>query len=426
VTSERILVVDDEPSVVKSCVKILELDGFAAQGVTGGAEAVERFEHEAFDLALVDLKMPEVDGLEVLKSIKASDSAAPVVIFTAYGTKENVVEALRLGASEFLEKPVEADVLVDTVRRLLAREDGGKAVHGSLSSLSLPSIIQINCEERNEARLRLRRRGQEGLLFFAQGQVVHAELGSQVGEEAVYELLRWEDGTFELEMGVSAPERTIEVGWSGLLLEGMRRIDESSAADRPHCPECGAFVDKQGRCHNPSCSRFSGDADWSPSESEFEDFVRDDDLSLDALQAVDEEDVTDVKAEYTEVDEMANLQDILKDLANDVPGFISADVVGMDGLSISGYSSNPDFDAEAASAQFALVMKLVSKTADQLGSGEVLDNLVTTEDAYVLTRFLGDGSYYLGVAVSKDMGSLGNVRLMTRNYADDIWDAIPR
>ncbi len=424
-TSERILVVDDEPNVVKSCVKMLEMDGFTAQGVTDGVEAIERFKQEAFDLALVDLKMPEVDGLEVLKAIKASDSAAPVVIFTAYGTKENVVEALRLGASEFLEKPVEADVLVDTVRRLLAQEDGGKAVHGSLSSLSLPSIIQINCEERNEARLRLRHQGQEGTLFFADGNVVHAELDSRTGEEAVYELLRWEDGTFELEMGVSAPERTIEVGWSGLLLEGMRRIDESSAADRPHCPACGAFVDKQGRCHNPGCSRFSGDADWSPPEPETA--VEEGELALDTLQAVeDEEDVTDIKAEYTEVDEMANLQDILKDLANDIPGFISADVVGMDGLSIAGYASSPDFDAEAASAQFALVMKLVSKTAEQLGSGEVQDNLVTTEDAYVLARFLGDGSYYLGVAVSKDMGSLGNVRLMTRNYADDIWDAIPR
>jgi predicted regulator of Ras-like GTPase activity (Roadblock/LC7/MglB family) len=123
---------------------------------------------------------------------------------------------------------------------------------------------------------------------------------------------------------------------------------------------------------------------------------------------------------------MANLNDILKDLADDVPGFISADVVGMDGLSIAGYASNPDFDSEAAAAQFALVMKLVQKTADQLGSGEVEDNLVTTNNAYILTRFLGDTSYYLSIAVDKSSGSLGNVRLMTRNYAGDLWDAIPK
>jgi predicted regulator of Ras-like GTPase activity (Roadblock/LC7/MglB family) len=310
-----------------------------------------------------------------------------------------------------------------TNRRFEAEAESKKTVYGRLSTMGLPSIVQVNCEERNEARLRLQHQGQEGTIFFADGRAVHAGLGSQVGEEAVYELLSWEDGTFELEMGVSPPERTIEVGWSSLLLEGMRRIDESTAADRSHCPECGAFVDKQGKCHNPNCSRFSGDAGWSPSA--LESLEGESELGLDDLQSV--EDVQDdVTEEYTEVDEMANLQDILKNLASDVPGFISTDVVGMDGLSIAGYASNPDFDAEAASAQFALVMKLVSKTADQLGSGEVEDNLVTTDDAYVLTRFLGDGSYYLGIAVSKDMGSLGNVRLMSRNYADDIWDAIPK
>jgi DNA-binding response OmpR family regulator/predicted regulator of Ras-like GTPase activity (Roadblock/LC7/MglB family) len=422
VTAKRILVVDDEPNVVKSCARMLELEGFEPRGATSGAEAIELYEQGDFDLALVDLKMPDVDGLEVLSTIKGYDPAANVVIFTAYGTKENIVEALRMGASEFLEKPLEADRLVSTVRHLLEQRSGSKTVRGHLSTLSLPSIVQINCEERNEAKMRLRRHGQEATIFFADGNVTHAEVGSRVGEEAVYELLTWDEGSFDLEMGVAAPERTIHVGWSGLLLEGMRRIDERSAGtrpDRPHCPECGAYTDKQGRCHNPRCSQPSDDDTWSASAFEEDGF-----FETEEPQTLGQDDV--FTEHNTEVDEMANLQDILKDLADDVPGFISSDIVGMDGLSIAGLASNPDFDAEAASAQFALVMKLVSKTADQLGSGSVEDNLVTTDDAYILTRFLGDGSYYLGVAVSKDSGSLGNVRLMTRNYADKIWDAIPR
>ncbi len=402
-TNRRILVADDETNVVKSCVKMLELNGFETQGVTGGADAIDLYKEESFDLALVDLRMPEVGGLEVLTAIKEYDPDATVIIFTAYGTKENVVEAFRLGAAEFLEKPLETDALIATVQRLL-EQDGAKTVRGNLRTLSLPSIVQINCEERNEAHLRLKHRGQDGSMYFAQGSVMHAELGSHKGEEAVYELLSWEDGTFELEMGVSAPERTIEVGWSGLLLEGMRRVDERAAANRPHCPTCGSFLDSEGKCHNSNCADFCGsEVGWE---------------GLEELQ--------ELEIEQVEVDEMANLQDVLKDMADDVPGFISADVVGMDGLSIAGHATDPNFDAEAASAQFALVMKLVSKTAGQLGSGEVEDNLVTTDDAYILTRFVGDGSYYLGVAVSKDSGSLGNVRLVTRNYADDIWDAIPK
>jgi CheY-like chemotaxis protein/predicted regulator of Ras-like GTPase activity (Roadblock/LC7/MglB family) len=227
VVAKRILVVDDEPNVVKSCARILELEGFEVQTASGGIEALALYKSENFDLALVDLRMPDMSGLEVLAALKEYDPNATAAIFTAYGTKENAIEALRLGAREFLEKPLDAKVVVATVRQILERKEG-TAVRGNLHSLSLPNIIQINCTERNQARLRLWRRQREGHIFFAAGNVVHAVLGAQVGEEAVYELLAWEGGEFELEMDVPPPERTITANWSGLLLEGMRRIDEST------------------------------------------------------------------------------------------------------------------------------------------------------------------------------------------------------
>jgi len=228
VTAKRILVVDDEPNVVKSCARMLELEGFEVKGVTGGAEAIALFKREGFDLVLTDLKMPEVDGLEVLTAIMKHNPNAAVVIVTAYGTKENVVEALRLGAREFLEKPLDTRTLLATARRILEQGDS-TIVRGRLRSMSLPSIVQINCTERNQALLRIRDSGQEGTMYFAGGEVVHATLGSLVGEEAVYALLTWSDGKFELEMGSRAPRKSINTGWSGLLLEGMRRLDEEAA-----------------------------------------------------------------------------------------------------------------------------------------------------------------------------------------------------
>ncbi|RLC57337.1 MAG: hypothetical protein DRI80_15110, partial [Chloroflexota bacterium] len=87
---KRILIVDDEPNVVKSCARILELEGFEVRGVTGGAEAIDLYKGDHFDLVLVDLKMPDVDGLQVLAALYEYDADTAVVIFTAYGTKENV------------------------------------------------------------------------------------------------------------------------------------------------------------------------------------------------------------------------------------------------------------------------------------------------------------------------------------------------
>jgi DNA-binding response OmpR family regulator/predicted regulator of Ras-like GTPase activity (Roadblock/LC7/MglB family) len=225
---KRVLVVDDEPNVVKTCKRILELEGFAVEGATDGASAIKLYRSEDFDLVVTDLKMPGTDGLKLLAAIREHNPRASVAILTAYGTKENVVEALQLGACEFLEKPIDAKTLVAAVRRILDSK-GGAVVQGNLRSLGLPNIVQINCAERNEALLRIRQGGREGKVYFAEGDVVHAALGKKSGPEAVYEMLTWEEGEFELQMGATAPKRTIEGSWSGLLLEGARRMDEGSA-----------------------------------------------------------------------------------------------------------------------------------------------------------------------------------------------------
>lgn len=108
------------------------------------------------------------------------------------------------------------------------------------------------------------------------------------------------------------------------------------------------------------------------------------------------------------------------ELGND---FVSTDVVSMDGLSIAGGSVDPDFDATAASARFALVVKMGQKVAGKVGMGNMDDLLVTTDSVYIIVRFLGDGTYYWSLAVTRD-ATLGMVRLLMAENADQIWNAI--
>ena len=105
------------------------------------------------------------------------------------------------------------------------------AVRGELRDMDLSSIISINCNEMNQARLLIRHQGREASIFFQEGNIVHMSLGSQEGEEVIDELLRWEEGAFELEQGIPAPRRTVTTGWSELLLEGMQRLDEGAALE---------------------------------------------------------------------------------------------------------------------------------------------------------------------------------------------------
>ena len=116
------------------------------------------------------------------------------------------------------------------------------------------------------------------------------------------------------------------------------------------------------------------------------------------------------------------LQQVRTELGAD---FVSTDVVGVDGLSIAGGSAVADFDSTAASARFAMVMKLASNVSNKIGMGAVEDSLVTTDQAYIITRFLGDGSYFWGLAVTKD-ATLGMVRMLMNEYADQLWKAIPK
>jgi len=122
---------------------------------------------------------------------------------------------------------------------------------------------------------------------------------------------------------------------------------------------------------------------------------------------------------------MAKLDQLLQQVRTSLGAeFVSTDIIGMDGLSIAGGSVDPNFDATEASARFTMVMKLGAKVSNQLGLGTVDDNLVTTDRAYILSRFLGNGSYIWGLAVTRE-ATLGSVRLMMNEYVDQLWDAIP-
>ncbi len=104
---------------------------------------------------------------------------------------------------------------------------------GTLRDLSLPSLIQLQCGEQRPAEVRLLRRGREAILGFANGELVHARVGSRAGDEAIYELVGWEDAEFQVNYSTSPLEQNVMTPWTALLLEGMRRLDESRDQRNP-------------------------------------------------------------------------------------------------------------------------------------------------------------------------------------------------
>lgn len=101
------------------------------------------------------------------------------------------------------------------------------ALKGSLADLSIADLIQLHCQSGTRAMLTAQNDAEEVIVvYFDDGELVHAKLGATQGEEAIFALLTWETGTFEVEQGQAAPARTINAPWSALIMEGLRRLDE--------------------------------------------------------------------------------------------------------------------------------------------------------------------------------------------------------
>jgi DNA-binding NtrC family response regulator len=121
----RILVVDDERNIRKHLGMVLEAAGYQVDGAKDGEEALAKCKEQHYDIALVDLQMPKLGGLELLRYLHSLSTGTAVVILTAYGTVAGAVEAMKLGAIDFLEKPFDPRAICLLVEEILLRQRRG-------------------------------------------------------------------------------------------------------------------------------------------------------------------------------------------------------------------------------------------------------------------------------------------------------------
>ncbi|HVP39901.1 MAG TPA: sigma-54 dependent transcriptional regulator [Candidatus Saccharimonadales bacterium] len=115
----KILVVDDEQSMCQFLALMLRRDGYLVTPVTSGQEALDKLREEEFDVVITDIKMPEMDGLEVLSSVKKLDPGIPVIILTAFASQRSAIEAVNRGAFQYLEKNAKNDDIKMVVKSAL-------------------------------------------------------------------------------------------------------------------------------------------------------------------------------------------------------------------------------------------------------------------------------------------------------------------
>jgi DNA-binding NtrC family response regulator len=111
----KILVVDDDDSIRTRCVQLLQKKAYDVEGVNDGSQALFTMARERFSLVLADIRMPGINGIDLLQKIKETSPDTEVVMITGYGTVENAVEAMKLGAYDYVTKPFDMDRLLKVV-----------------------------------------------------------------------------------------------------------------------------------------------------------------------------------------------------------------------------------------------------------------------------------------------------------------------
>jgi len=119
---QNILIVDDEPLIRKFLVETLQRMGFAVQDVSDGAQALRKIKAETFDLILTDIKMPGLTGMELLRKVREESPESVVVMMTAYATVESAVEAMKMGAFDYIIKPFSPDQIEMVTRKAAERQ----------------------------------------------------------------------------------------------------------------------------------------------------------------------------------------------------------------------------------------------------------------------------------------------------------------
>ena len=237
---QQLLLVDADPRSVRVLEVSLRKSGFSVTTASDGVDAFSKIQFSTPDLILADTRLPRMDGFEFVKRLKENSelSGVPVVFLTSQRSIEDKIRGLELGVEDYLTKPIFVRELTARVNLLLARRTQERMatslpsgprtrLSGSLEDMGLVDLLQTFEVSRKSGIARVREpRGVEIVIYFRDGKVVDAELGRLRGEEAVYRALIWNVGTFAVQFQPVTNEDIIPTSTQGLLMEGMRRVDE--------------------------------------------------------------------------------------------------------------------------------------------------------------------------------------------------------
>ena len=235
-TDVRVLVVDDNALILDLLMKGLA-PHCETQAAADGADALLKIVDDPPDLILCDYRMPGLDGRQLYEKLRGRKQTK-LIPFIFLASRSDVEEKLRPiveGVEEFVVKPFFINDLVRRTKKVIDRLHLEKlqsravrpgVIQGRLEEMSILDLLQSLEMGQKSCRLTIRHQADTCELFFATGQCADGRLGPLEGEDAVFQVMRWPAGEFEIDFNSAPTRTTISRTTTGLLMEGLRLMDE--------------------------------------------------------------------------------------------------------------------------------------------------------------------------------------------------------
>ncbi|MBU0943258.1 MAG: response regulator [Proteobacteria bacterium] len=225
---KKVLIVDDDESFLLSLIdgfKAYE-DNFTISTANDGLEAVATLKKEKISLVLTDLKMPRMDGFELVAHLSSTYPEIPVIVMTAFGTPEMEDNLRDMGTFQYIEKPIDFDVLVEKIVKGLKGPS-----KGFITGVSLSSFLQLLELDKKTCTLNIQAGSKSGTIYFQSGNLVDAAYDKLRAKDAAFAIVGWKNVEIEIENACSVKESNIKESLGFILLEGSRLKDENDATE---------------------------------------------------------------------------------------------------------------------------------------------------------------------------------------------------
>jgi CheY-like chemotaxis protein len=234
-TNVKVLLVDDNPMVLGMLKQALTPLAEIAIA-NDGADALLKAVDDPPDLLISDFRMPGMDGRQLLEKLKNRPATAGVAVILMASKVDVSDRLLQDVVEDYIEKPFFLRDAVQKIKRVVDRialeklaksasSDG--VLRGSLSQMNVIDLVQSLEMGRKSCQLSMTNGDDKCELYFAGGQVKHATYGAISGDEAVFKVLRWTDGNFQINFEGKTTQESTTLNTQGLLMEGLRLLDEA-------------------------------------------------------------------------------------------------------------------------------------------------------------------------------------------------------